>query len=96
MEKSWNVKNWPKVMVFCDQSWNFTHSAPKLYYICKFLDATKQQSKKSAFSDISAKRRKFKLGREMVMENEEMVMESHGKIFCQVCGNPLHVILLEL
>ena len=23
------------------------------------------------------------------MENLEMVMENHGKIFCQVCGNPV-------
>ena len=21
MEKSWNMKNWPKVMDFCDRSW---------------------------------------------------------------------------
>ena len=28
MEKSWNMKNWPKVMEFCDQSWNFTNFAP--------------------------------------------------------------------
>ena len=25
MQKSWNMKNWPKVMEFCDQSWNFTN-----------------------------------------------------------------------
>ena len=31
MEKSWNMKNWPKVMEFCDQSWNFTNFAPELY-----------------------------------------------------------------
>ena len=22
MEKSWNMKNWPKIMEFCYQSWN--------------------------------------------------------------------------
>ena len=30
MEKSWNMKNWPKVIEFCDQSWNFTNFAPEL------------------------------------------------------------------
>ena len=25
------MENWPKVMEFCDQSWNFTNFAPKLY-----------------------------------------------------------------
>ena len=31
MEKSWNIRNVPKVMEFCFQSWNFTHFAPELY-----------------------------------------------------------------
>ena len=30
MEKSWNMKDWPKVMEFCDQSLNFTNFAPEL------------------------------------------------------------------
>ena len=34
MEKSWNMKNWQKVMKYCDQSWNF---APELYQICALL-----------------------------------------------------------
>ena len=37
MEKSWNMKNWPKVMEFCLQSWNFTNFAPKMYQICVFF-----------------------------------------------------------
>ena len=45
MEKSWNMKNWPKNMEFCVQSW---------------------------------KLRKFKIKER----------NGHGKIFCQVCGNP--------
>ena len=28
--KSWNVQNWPEVMEFCYQSWNFTNYAPEL------------------------------------------------------------------
>ena len=34
-------KNWPKVMEFCDQSWNFTIFAPELYQICVFLSPLK-------------------------------------------------------
>ena len=30
MEKSWNMKNWPEVVEFCDQSWNFTNFDPEL------------------------------------------------------------------
>ena len=30
MEKSWNIENKPKVMEFCNQSWNFTNFAPEL------------------------------------------------------------------
>ena len=33
-KKSWNMKNWPKVMEFCDQSWNFSNVAPGLFQIC--------------------------------------------------------------
>ena len=31
MEKSWNMKNWPKVIEFCYQSWAYTKFAPELY-----------------------------------------------------------------
>ena len=44
MEKSWNIKNWPKVMEFCDQSWNFTDFVPELYQICTFFATTKKLS----------------------------------------------------
>ena len=32
MEKSWNMKKCPKVMEFCDQSWNFANFVPK--FVC--------------------------------------------------------------
>ena len=31
MEKSWNMKNWPKVMEFCDSVMEFYQFAPNLY-----------------------------------------------------------------
>ena len=48
MEKSCNMKNWPKVMEFCDQSWNFptTKKLRKLRKKLKILtqeDITIQQ-----------------------------------------------------
>ena len=72
MEKSWNMKNWPKVMEFCSQSWNFTNFAPELDQICIFVATTKKLSidvESPLFLTFSAKRRKCKI-------NE------------RVCGNP--------
>ena len=59
MEKSWNMKNWPKVMRFCDQSWNFTNFAPELYQICIFSVTNKNLSSNLEslhFLTFSAKR----------------------------------------
>ena len=42
MEKSWNMQNWPKVMEFCYQSWNFTNFAPELYEICMYFATTEK------------------------------------------------------
>ena len=44
MEKSLNMKNWPKVMEFCDQSWNFTNFNPELYQMCMSFATTKKLS----------------------------------------------------
>ena len=44
MEKSLNMKNWPKVMEFYDQSWNFTNFNPELYQICMSFATTKKLS----------------------------------------------------
>ena len=42
MEKALNMKNWPKVMEFCAQSWSFTNFASKLCQICIFWTARNQ------------------------------------------------------
>ena len=67
MEKSWNIKNWPKVMEFCDQSWNFTNfvTIKKLSSDLEILH----------FPAFAAKVANAKSRRETVMENQEMVME---------------------
>ena len=92
MEMSWNMKNWPKVMEFCDQLWNLTNFVPELYQrhtcigpslyqICIFFVTTKKLSsdlESLHFPTFSAKRPKCKIGKR----------NGHGQIFCQICGNP--------
>ena len=76
------MKNWPKVMEFCDQFWNFTNFAPGFYQICIFFVAIKKLC-----SNLESLHMLFfpqnvanaKLRREMVIENQEMVMEKSWK-----------------
>ena len=69
-----DMKNWPRV--------NFD---PELYQICKKNLVTTITKKLSDdleslhFLTFSTKRTNAKLGREMVMENQEMVMEKSQK-----------------
>ena len=66
VEKSWNIKKWPKVMEFCDQSWNFTNFVPELYRICILFGATKIFStdlESLHFLMFSLKRRECKIGK---------------------------------
>ena len=44
MEKSWNMKNEQKVIVFCNQTWNFTNFAPEFDQICAFCANIKKFS----------------------------------------------------
>ena len=80
MEKSWNMKNWPKVMEFCDQSLNFTTFAPKFDQICSFLVTNKKFSsnlKSLHFPTFSAKCRKCKIGKR---EGHAKSRNGHGKV----------------
>ena len=80
MENSWNVKNWLKVLEFCEQSQDFTNFPPKLYQICTCFATTKKSSiniESLHFLTFSIKCRKKKLRKETVMENQETVMEKH-------------------
>ena len=66
MEKSWNIKNWPKVMKCCDQSWIFTNFAPELYLNCTFFSTTKKLSihvENPHFPTFPAKCRKYKINK---------------------------------
>ena len=57
MEKSWNVKNWPKVMELCLSVMEFYQFCPKMYQICMCFTATKKLSidvkKKSHFQTLA-------------------------------------------
>ena len=77
MEKSWNMKNWPKVMEFFNQSWNF---APKFYKICMFLVTTKKLSsnlESPHFPMFSGKCRECKIGKR---DGHEKSRNGHGKV----------------
>ena len=61
IEKSWNMKDWLKVMEFCYQSWNFTNFAPKFYQICMLFATPKELSndvENPHFLTFSAKHRR--------------------------------------
>ena len=73
-------ENWPKVMEFCDQSWNFTNFAPKFYQICCVFFATKKlrsNLESPHFPMFLQNVANTTSGREMVMENQVMVMEKY-------------------
>ena len=64
MEKSWNMKNWPKAMEVCDQSWNLTNLAPESYQICTFFATFEKLSIDVGsvhFSTFSAKCHKYEM-----------------------------------
>ena len=87
MEKSWNEKNWQKVVEFCDQSWNFTNFAPEFYQIC-FADNKKLSVclESLHFLTFSAKCRKCGL------LAEKRSWKSYGKFvekFCKICRDPV-------
>ena len=68
------MENWPKVLEFCYQSWNF---ALKLYRFCMFFATTK--SKKLSIS-LESPHERDGHGK---LRNRVIVMEK----CCQVCGN---------
>ena len=78
------MKNLPKVMEFCDQSWNFPNFDPKFSQICMFFVTTKieQKSRRSPFSNVFRKMSR--------MQNQEE-RNGHGKViekyFVKYVGN---------
>ena len=89
MEQSWNMIHWPKVMEFCNKSWNLTNFAPEFDQICTFflnLEKFTINLESLRFPTLSTKCHIFKIWAEMVMENQEIFMEN---IFCKVYGNPV-------
>ena len=64
MEKSWNMEHWPKIMGFCEQSYNVTNLAPNCAKFVFFWVTSKSLSsdlESPEFPRFSAKRRKCKI-----------------------------------
>ena len=55
MEKSCNMKNWPKIMEFCDHSWNYANFVPKFYQICVTAKKLSRNLESPHFLTLSAK-----------------------------------------
>ena len=93
MEKSWNMKNLPKVMEFCDQPWNFTKKIPKILPNLYFFVTAKKLSnnlESPHFPEFSTKCHKCNCTkRDGHGKSRNGHDKSHGKILCKVCGNPV-------
>ena len=80
MEKSWNMTNWPKVMEFCDQSWDFTNFPCRFYQICIiFVTAKKLSSYLESlhFLMFAAKCRECTIGKR---DGHGKSRNGHGKV----------------
>ena len=94
MGKSWNMKNWPKVMESCDQPCNFTNFALILYQICTIFAITRKHQCTNVeslyFLMFSAQCRKYIIKKRdgHGKWRNDFSGKSHVKILCQVCGNP--------
>ena len=80
MEKSWNMRDWPKVMEFCDQLWSFTNFAPKFYHILMFFATAKKLSsilESPHFLMFSAKCRECKI---VKRDGYGKSRSGHGKV----------------
>ena len=74
------MKNWPKVMEFCDQSWNFTNFAPKFDQICMFFVTGKKLSsnlESPLFPMFSTKCRECNIGKR---NGHGKSRNGHGKV----------------
>ena len=72
MEKSWNMKNWPKVMEFCDSFMEFYQFCPQFVLNLYFMVITKKLS-----SDLESLHCKFKIGER---DGHGKSRNSHGKV----------------
>ena len=92
MEKSWNVKNLPKVMELCESVMEFDRQNRAKFVFFLSPPRNKQRSywsRKAAFSDVFRKMSQMQnQGERWSWKIKKWSWKIHGKIFCQVCGNP--------
>ena len=77
MEKSWNIRNWQKVMEFWEKLWNYTNCVPEFCQMCALFANMKKFSiglKIPHFTQISRMQT-------MVMKNCETVLENSWRHF---------------
>ena len=90
MEKSWNMKNWPKVLEFCDSVMEFDQFCPQFVCNLFFLVTTKKLGsdlESQHFCKFSAKHCEFKIG---VRDGHGKSRNGHGKIFSMSLGTLKH------
>ena len=77
-------------MEFCYQSWNFTNFAPEFYHILYVFFATTKDLSIDVeifhFLMLSEKCCECKIKK---IDGHRKLRNGHGKICCQVCGNPV-------
>ena len=79
MEKSWNMKKWPKVMEFCDSVREFYQFCPQFVRLWSPLRNYAAIEKAHIFRRLPQNIGNSKSGREMVMESLEMLMAKSWK-----------------
>ena len=97
MEKSWNMRSWPKVMEFCDSVMEFYQFCPRNYTNFVFCWVTMRKLSsdlESAFATFCGKMSQMQ-NQEERWKTKKWSWKSHGKIFCQVCGNPVGTLSRE-
>ena len=74
----------------CDQSWNFTNFAPELHQICILLVTAKKLISNLGSPHFPTFLRKMSQNWEKrwSWQIKKWSWKLHGKIFCQVYGNP--------
>ena len=85
----WNLKNWQKVVTFCDQLWNLKSFAHEHHHICTFLANIMKFSTSFESQDFSANCHAWKMWAERwPWKIEKPSWKIHENNVCKLCENP--------
>ena len=97
MEKSWNMKNWPEVMEFCDSVMEFYQFCPhfvlNLYFFWVTTKKLGRDLESLHFRSFSAKCHKFKI-RER--DGHGKSRNGHGKVIEKYFVNSVRILIQNL